>query len=172
MPVYAKETVDLTADSKAEIDMTMDAPTATYTLSYSSQEGSNINAKKAADYINGYILLSGEEFSFNDVVGERTTERGFVPGNQVSGTAITKGIGGGICKISTMLHELCLTTGMQITEHHNHTIGVTYAAPGRDAAVAWGILDYRFINTSKDPIQIYCTYDDINRQFHVSFTNL
>ncbi|QGG48667.1 VanW family protein [Heliorestis convoluta] len=116
------------------------------------------NAKKAAEYINGTIVKPGETFSFNQVVGRRTVERGFVRGgvfSYVNGQWVTvQGLGGGICRTSTALHQAVEQADLQIIERHLHTVPVSYAPRGTDATVYWGILDYKFRNNKENPIHI------------------
>ena len=120
---------------------------------YSMPQGGT-NAALAAKFINGTILQPGEIFSYNKVVGPRTLERGFVAGRSIVNGTWALDIGGGVCRTSTALHNAVLNAGLQFIERHSHTMQVSYAKPGLDAAVAYGILDYRFINNTGQPVRI------------------
>ncbi|MGL4990171.1 MAG: VanW family protein [Sarcina sp.] len=112
------------------------------------------NLKIATNNINGTILLPGEEFSYNDVVGERTVEKGFKEGASFAGGEVVQSIGGGVCQISTTLYQAVTKAGILPTERYNHTMSVTYANPSEDATVAWGYLDYKFKNIYTNPVYI------------------
>ena len=64
------------------------------------KERSN-NIRLAASYIDGLILRPGDEFSFNNVVGKRTKERGFLLADIFVGQSTAKGYGGGVCQTSS-----------------------------------------------------------------------
>lgn len=117
-----------------------------------------INAEQAAIYIDGTVVAPGDTFSYNAVVGERTPERGFVEGPSViySGGKYIMGkdIGGGICRLSTAIHQAVLQAELPFIERHSHSVPVEYAVPGEDAAVSWGSWDYRFLNNRSYPIRI------------------
>jgi len=120
----------------------------------SSQE----NAILAAKYLDGTTIEPGDIFSYNNQVGPRTEERGFVYGQSVAwtpqGFRLIPDLGGGICRTATALNLAVNTAGLKVIERHNHSIPVPYAPTGKDAAVSWGVWDYRFQNTLDKPIQI------------------
>ncbi|NLI75428.1 MAG: hypothetical protein GX442_03160 [Candidatus Riflebacteria bacterium] len=121
-------------------------------------EGRNVNLRVAADKIDGIIIQPGEEFSFNRVVGARGRKEGFQPAGVISNGKVIKGLGGGVCQVSTTLYRCALMSNMKITERYNHSIydGIAYAQRGLDAAVVWGSKDFRFVNTLKSPLLITC----------------
>ena len=112
------------------------------------------NVWLAAYKIHGLVLEPGEEFSFNRVVGRRTTEAGFRSAPILSGGQFIPGIGGGICQVSSTLFSAIKDTPMQITEQRRHGRPIGYLPWGRDATVAWGHIDFRFINNTERPIRI------------------
>jgi hypothetical protein len=112
------------------------------------------NMLLAANAINGTVIPPGGEFSFNKVVGPRTAERGYVESLSIYGDNWVPDIGGGVCRTSTLLHHAVLKACLKVTERNSHGLPVSYAAPGEDATVAWGELDYRFINTTDKNIII------------------
>jgi vancomycin resistance protein YoaR len=122
----------------------------------------NINAKKSAEYINGYILNPGQQFSFNKIVGERTEARGFVEGwtlapNKNGKLIDVSVIGSGVCRTSTAIYQTAKLAGLNIIERHNHPFLVAYAKPGDDAAISWGRMDNIFQNNKDYPILIECS---------------
>ena len=121
------------------------------------------NISTAAGYINGTVLEPGETFSFNDIVGQRTPDRGFVKADAYVFEDTSEDYGGGISQVSTALYNAAVISGMEITEQHNHRYTVDYAANGdvqfygNDACVAWGTQDLCFINCNEHPVIILMT---------------
>lgn len=112
------------------------------------------NVKLASNKINNLILLPGEEFSYNKVVGERTFENGFKEASVYTSSGVVNGLGGGICQVSSTLYNSVLRANLEIVERRNHTYAVTYVPLGTDATVAYGSIDFRFKNNRKYPIRI------------------
>lgn len=126
-----------------------------YSSNYgASSEGRSSNIELATKAINGTILMPGEEFSFNEIVGPRTTERGYKKAATYVGNKIEPGIGGGICQVSTALYRAIMHGNIRSTERRNHSMSVGYAKPGLDATVSYGDIDYKFKNIYNSPIYI------------------
>lgn len=131
---------------------------ATHTTKVGGSANRIVNIRLAAAKCNGTVLLSGEEFSFNDTVGEQTAETGFRKANAILGKNIIQAYGGGICQVSTTLFISALYAGLDIPERWCHNYVSSYADPGMDAAVAWGGQDFRIVNNQKYPIVLQVTY--------------
>lgn len=129
-----------------------------YAVTDASSSSSNrlSNIKLALSYINGTEVAPGDTFSFNKVVGERTTDRGFKKAPAYSSGQVKDEIGGGICQVSTTVFNAAVKADMRIKERHAHSMTVSYVDPGKDAAVDWGNKDLRFENTSSDKVYICC----------------
>jgi vancomycin resistance protein YoaR len=110
----------------------------------------NIRLSLAA--INNTVVLPGEVFSFNEVVGERTVERGYRNAPIILGEAVVPGVGGGICQSSTTLYNAAREAEMEIVERRIHSIAPSYIKHGLDAAVAWPYTDFKFQNDSATPV--------------------
>ncbi|MCL5779429.1 MAG: VanW family protein [Firmicutes bacterium] len=106
-----------------------------------------INIRTAANRINGVILAPGQEFSFNKTVGERTDKAGYRPAAVIVANKFEEALGGGICQVSTTLYNAALLANLTSVERHNHSLAIGYVPLGRDAAVAWNQLDFKFKNT-------------------------
>ena len=118
------------------------------------------NVKLSASSINGYVLNTGDVFSYNGVVGQRTAARGYQPAPAyVKGETVDE-IGGGICQTSSTLYLACLRGNLEITERHAHRYVPSYIDAGMDATVSWGGPDYKFTNNTNYPIKIVTTYAD------------
>lgn len=112
------------------------------------------NVRLASAAINGTILNLGEEFSYNNVVGERTTERGYQSAGAYSGNEIIDEVGGGVCQPSSTLYMAVLRADLEVTQRVNHSFTVAYTPLGEDATVSWGGPDFCFKNDTDYPIKI------------------
>ncbi len=124
----------------------------------SSAERKN-NVELAARAINGTILPSGGEFSFNAVVGERTEERGYKKAKIISGGEFVDGVGGGVCQVSGTVYNAALLAGLSVTEWHRHSLAVSYVSPSFDAMVNGNVCDLVFKNDTESDIFIVCRAD-------------
>jgi vancomycin resistance protein YoaR len=124
-------------------------------ISTSSEENRNNNIRRAFEFINGYVLQPGDQFSFNSVVGQRTEENGFFPAIEYAYGEHVMGIGGGVCQASTTLYQAAVCAGLQIVKRQPHSDAVSYTEYGKDATVYWvgkRKIDLVFRNSSEDPI--------------------
>ncbi|NMM65287.1 hypothetical protein HBE96_22145 [Clostridium sp. P21] len=121
--------------------------------SISSPEREN-NIVLATKSINGKVLMPGDSFSFNDIVGERTAEKGYQAAPVIIGNQVDSGLGGGICQVSTTLYNAVIRANIKSVERTHHTLPSHYVKLGMDATVDYGSLDYKFKNTLKYPIYI------------------
>ncbi len=112
------------------------------------------NIKLAVAKINGKILVPGDVFSFNDVVGPRTEEGGYQNAHTYVAGKVVDGIGGGICQVSSTLYGAVLKSDLEVLERRNHMFTVGYVPYGQDATVSYGTTDFRFKNSTAWPIKI------------------
>jgi len=110
------------------------------------------NVELACKSINGKILAPGEEFSFNETVGQRTTDRGYKEASIIVDGHKESGVGGGICQVSSTVYQAALAAGLEILERHEHSKKVPYIAKGDDATIS-GKLDLRFKNDYDFPVK-------------------
>lgn len=115
------------------------------------------NLEIAASKINGTVLMPGESFSFNTVVGKRTIEEGYKNAKIYQNGEVVDGLAGGICQVSSTLYNAALLANLQIDERINHSFKTSYLAAGKDATVVYGIKDLKFTNTRNYPIKIDVT---------------
>ncbi len=127
---------------------------AAYKTKISGTSNRVTNIKLAAKKCNGVILLSGEEFSFNDTVGEQTAAAGFKTASAIQYGKIIQAYGGGICQVSSTIFAAALFANLEIVERWNHDYVEKYIPAGMDAAVAWGALDFRMANNTDYPVRI------------------
>lgn len=118
------------------------------------------NMQIACNEINGTILLPGEVFSFNGVVGERTKAKGYKPAATYEGGKTVFTYGGGICQPSSTIYYCALLADLEIVERDCHSYPSVYVPWGMDATVYWGSLDFKFRNNTDYPIRIDASADD------------
>lgn len=128
-----------------------------------NSSGRLVNIRLTCSVLNGTIVNPGETFSFNNVVGKPTVERGYQEATVIINHESEKGIGGGNCQVSSTLYNAILAVPqLQVTERHEHGKDVTYVPEGKDAAVSYGSLDLKFKNNTGKQIRIDITTDDKN----------
>lgn len=112
------------------------------------------NIKLATSKINGVVLMPGETFSYNQVVGKRTVSAGFKEAHIFANGQVLDGVGGGICQVSSTLYNTVLLSNLEIIERSNHSFNTGYVKLGTDATVSWGGPDFKFKNSRNYPIKI------------------
>ncbi len=115
------------------------------------------NLRLASNKINNTVVLPGETFSYNKVVGKRTTEAGYKEAPSYAGGKVVNDIGGGICQITSTLYNAVVLANFDIVSRSNHQFVPSYVKAGRDATVVYGAIDFKFKNTRKYPIKIKST---------------
>jgi vancomycin resistance protein YoaR len=114
----------------------------------------NYNLKLAAEKLNGHVLMPGEEFSFNAVVGERTTAQGFRVAHVISAGEMIDGEAGGTCQISSTLHGAAFFAGLEIVAGRPHSRPSAYITMGMDATVVYPTTDVKLKNPYEFPVVI------------------
>ncbi len=143
-----------------------------YTTSVSGSSGRRSNVRLSGEKCNGVILLPGEEFDYNTVVGERTTEAGFYSAPAYLNGETVQEVGGGVCQTSSTLYCAVLYANLEIVERRNHTYVSSYVPMGMDATVSWGGPDFKFKNNTDYPIQIVASYENNKQTFQILGTKV
>jgi vancomycin resistance protein YoaR len=115
------------------------------------------NLRIAASKLDGHVLLPGETFDFNQVVGPRDEANGYKVASVIAEGEVVDGIGGGTCQISGTLHGAAFFAGLGIVERHPHTRPSSYIKLGLDATVVYPTITFRFENTLGHPIVLHQT---------------
>lgn len=120
---------------------------ASYTTNFNINNYSRAyNIKLACQKINNYLLLPGEEFSMDLVLGPRTIAHGFLEAPIIMKNSVVQGTGGGVCQVASTLYNAVLLSMLQVTSRINHSIVLNYVPPGQDATIAEGYIDFKFKN--------------------------
>ncbi len=100
-------------------------------------------------------IKSGETFSFCDIVGKATVEKGYQEADIFVNGEKKQGLGGGNCQVSTTLYNAVLQVPeLEVLERHQHSAHVPYIKDGQDAAVSYGAYDFKFKNNTANTIKI------------------
>ena len=143
-----------------------------YTTSVSGTIARRSNVKLSAASINNYVMNTGDVFSYNEAVGQRTAANGYQPAPAyVKGETVDE-IGGGICQTSSTLYLACLLGNLEITERYAHRYAPAYITLGMDATVSWGGPDYKFTNNTDYPIRIETIYENHHLTVRLLGTNV
>ncbi len=114
--------------------------------------GRDKNIERAADRLDGLVLMPGETVSFNEVVGPRSTDNGFFPAPEIYKGEMRQGIGGGVCQVASTLYAAAFFGGLDVVDRQNHSRPSGYIRPGLDATVSYPVLDLRIKNPFSFPI--------------------
>lgn len=124
-------------------------------ISQSDDENRAENLRLAAEAINGYVIEPGATFSFNEVVGETSPERGYKQAPVLYSSGVDQGDGGGVCQVSTALYIAAVKADLEIVERHPHSTPSDYAPIGLDATIVFGKNDLQIKNNTGYPVTIY-----------------
>ncbi len=106
------------------------------------------NIRLAAANLDGTEIAPGQVFSFNETVGPRTEERGFQEALIIKNDDFVPGVGGGVCQVSSTLYNAALRANLAVRERRRHSLLITYVPLGMDATVAYGAIDFKFVNNT------------------------
>ena len=130
------------------------------------QENKATNLALAVKHIDGVIIHPGETFSLWKMVGRTTKRKGYKEGLVIAKGQPSKGIGGGMCQLSNLIHWMVLHSDLTITEHHHHDGLDLFPDFGRQipfgtgTSISYNYLDYRFRNDTAIDYQLRLAVDD------------
>ncbi len=130
------------------------------------QENKATNLALAVKHIDGVIIHPGETFSLWKMVGRTTKRKGYKEGLVIAKGQPSKGIGGGMCQLSNLIHWMVLHSDLTITEHHHHDGLDLFPDFGRQipfgtgSSISYNYLDYRFRNDTAIDYQLRLSVDD------------
>jgi len=110
------------------------------------------NLRIAASKLNGKVILPGETFDFNAVVGPRDEAHGYRVAKVIADGELVDGIGGGTCQIAGTLHGAAFFAGLEVVQRTPHTRPSSYIKMGLDAAVAYPHVTLKLRNPFPHPV--------------------
>ncbi len=127
---------------------------ASHSAYYSSGANRATNLRLACEALDGTILMPGDTFSYNNTLGERTSEKGYKPAASYVAGKTEDTLGGGICQPSSVLYYCVLLADLEVRERYCHQYFCTYMDPGMDATIFWNGPDFKFLNNTDYPVRI------------------
>ncbi len=125
---------------------------------FSTELTSNVprteNLKLAAKGINGTLVLPGETFSMNTVLGKRTPEKGYQQAPVINGGRLTLDYGGGVSQMATTIYNNVFFAGLQDVRHMAHSFHISRYPEGREATVSYPTVDLQWRNNSPHAVLI------------------
>ena len=125
------------------------------------------NVEVATAFINGTVLMPGEQVSTSKMMKDRTEDNGYQSGTQMYNGQMEDAIGGGVCQVASTLYNALLKAELQIDKRSNHSMIIPYLPPSKDAAIATGSKDLIFTNNTEYPIYLRGETDGSNVIFMV-----
>jgi vancomycin resistance protein YoaR len=126
---------------------------------YGSSAERKQNIEAAAKQFHGILVAPGETFSMGEHLGDVSLDNGFAEALIIYGGRTIKGVGGGVCQVSTTLFRAVFNAGFPIVERTPHAYRVSYyeqnpgggidiRLAGLDATVYFPLVDFKFTNDS------------------------
>lgn len=113
----------------------------------------------AGKKINHIVVMPGETFSFWKLIGRPTQKSGYLNGLAISSGNLSTSIGGGLCQLANLIHWLVLHSPLEVTMLFHHSDAIFPDSQrrvpfGTGTSVFYKHIDYRFKNTTNQPIQL------------------
>jgi vancomycin resistance protein YoaR len=116
------------------------------------------NIHKIADIVGGHVVLPGETFSLNGLVGERDKARGFVEAPMIQDGLYVDSVGGGVSQFATTIFNAVFFAGLQDVQHKPHSYWISRYPAGRESTVSFPEPDFKFKNDSPNGVLIQTSY--------------
>jgi vancomycin resistance protein YoaR len=114
------------------------------------------NIDTASSRFHGVLVAPGETFSMAEALGDISLDTGYAEAWIIYGDRTIKGVGGGVCQVSTTLFRTVFFTGFPVVERYPHAYRVYYyeqtysghdsSLAGLDATVYVPLVDFKFTN--------------------------
>jgi vancomycin resistance protein YoaR len=115
------------------------------------------NLKVGAAALDGTVVMPGEVFSFNEVVGDRTAENGYRYATGIEAGQLVDVVGGGICQVSSTMFGAAFFGGLGIVQAVPHSRPSDYVDMGLDSTVVYPTLDMKLKNEYDFPVVLHMT---------------
>ncbi len=141
------------SDATAEQLDISEAVSVVSTYFYGSSAGRIQNIKTASSAFHGLLVPPGATLAMAEVLGDISLDNGYAEALIIYGDRTIKGVGGGVCQVSTTLFRAAFFGGYELVERHPHAYRVGYyeqgpgsPGPGLDATVFVPLVDFKFRN--------------------------
>jgi vancomycin resistance protein YoaR len=155
--VFQREAPEVGNEATAE-ELGLREPVSVVSTYFSGSGPARIqNIRTAAAAFHGLLVPPGETLSMAEVLGDISLDKGYAEALIIYGDRTIKGVGGGVCQVSTTLFRAAFFGGYPIVERHPHAYRVSFyeqgansPGPGLDATVFVPVVDFRFTNDRPD----------------------
>ena len=156
LAVVTSEPKLTTADAKG---LGIERRLGTYTTLNAGTFNRITNLRRAIELLSGALVAPGATFSFNERVGPRTLERGFLPAPVIIRDEYEEDVGGGVSQVATTVFNAAWESGVKIVERNPHSLYISRYQLGRDATVNYPDLDLKFVNDTPKWILVSASWD-------------
>ena len=158
VPLVVAERQPVVSDTAVGADLGITQQIAAYTSYFYGSSSERIqNIVAASEQFHGVLVAPGETFSMGSALGDVSLENGFAEALIIYGGRTIKGVGGGVCQVSTTLFRTVFYAGFPVVERYSHAYRVSYyektrsgdvdpTLAGLDATVYFPLVDFKFIN--------------------------
>ncbi len=126
----------------------------TFTTYYQAGQTRNRNIQLLADVIDGALVLPGEQFSINEISGERSCDKGYEPAGTIVRGELVDTCGGGTSQFGTTTFNAAFFAGVQLDQWRAHSWYISRYPIGREATLSYPVLDVRFTNNTDGAILV------------------
>lgn len=132
----------------------------TFTTYHACCQSRVVNIQKLAELVDGAMVRPGEQFSINQISGNRTCERGFAPAGMILRGEIVDSCGGGVSQFGTTTFNAAFFSGLPLDAFQAHSFYISRYPMGREATLNYPSpdIDVRFTNNTPRAIIVKTTY--------------
>ncbi|MBS3939615.1 MAG: VanW family protein [Actinobacteria bacterium] len=130
----------------------------TFTTYYTGGQPRTQNIQRLADVVDGDVVLPGEQFSINELSGERRCEKGYVEAGTIVQGELVDTCGGGVSQFGTTTFNAAFFAGVQLDQWKAHSWYISRYPMGREATLSYPVLDVRFTNDTPGAIVVRSSY--------------
>lgn len=131
-----------------------------FTTYYEPGQPRVTNIRRIADLVRGTVVLPGETFSINEVVGPRTAEKGFVSAGAIANGVHVDEIGGGVSQFATTAFNAAFLAGLPFEEYQAHSEHFARYPYGREATMGFPAPDLEWTNDTPYGIMVWTSSTD------------
>jgi vancomycin resistance protein YoaR len=118
------------------------------------------NIHRIADIVSGTVIKPGEKFDMNAIVGQRTTDKGFVSAGAIANGEHVDEVGGGVSQFATTTFNAAFFAGLPINTYQAHSEHFDRYPYGREATMGYPNPNLVWTNNTPYGILVEATHTD------------
>ncbi len=130
----------------------------TFTTYHPAGQSRVTNIQRLADVIDNTVVMPGEQFSINEISGQRTCAKGYVPAGTIVRGELVDTCGGGTSQFGTTTFNAAFFAGVQLDQWKAHSWYISRYPMGREATLSYPVLDVKFTNITDGAIIVRTSY--------------